>query len=115
MCHVPGEKHGNSRRRRVLIQALISGSAQVRCKTESKAAFYLFVYSLSLTQASVMMRHLLCHISPSQTELSASVSHADLTPNCITLKNHRREQKSSVGLFSCYFRRRHSFTPATHT
>lgn len=81
-----------------------------------KQSSFSFICILTVTYTSLCNDEaLLCHISLSQTELSASVSHADLTPNCITLKNHRREQKSSVGLFSCYFRRRRSFTPATHT
>lgn len=38
----------------------------------------------------------LCHISPRQTELSASVSPADSMPNCITHRSDCREQKSCV-------------------
>lgn len=53
------------------------------------------------------MRHSFVIFVISQTELSASASHADFMPNCITHKNYCRKEKSYLVLF------RHHFTCST--
>lgn len=54
---------------------------------------------LTIIHASVNMRHRFVIFLQVRLQLSASVSHADFMPNCITHKTDCREEKSYVGLF----------------
>lgn len=77
----------------MLIQAMVLGSPQVAVETGVKQPFCICTLTLSVT-CLCNDEALLCHISPSQTVLSASVSGTDLVPKRITPKNNCGEEKS---------------------